>query len=319
VGAKTSISWTEKTWNYFRGCSETSPGCANCYARLMAARMSGHNPDGSPQPYNGLAYFDENGKSHWTGKVVAVPDHLDDPMRWQKPSLIFVNSMSDWCHETVEYNAVVNMFEVMEKASWHIFQPLTKRAELMPDMLRSITLKSGRNLGKDPLPNVWMGVTMENEKTAASRSKYMAEVAKMGYLVWWSAEPLVGNCDWERWVSESRSKWVVFGGESRQGDSDTVRDMPLSWVYDGLAACKKLGVSAHVKQLGYWWAKNNLREEKCKADPHGKKMECWPLDLRIQDYPVDIVQALKWDGKSRRVGKTIPLEVVNTVTALQAA
>lgn len=304
MGAKTGISWTERTWNYLRGCKEKSAGCANCYARLMAARYSGKG-----QPYEGLAYFDEAGKSHWTGKIAVVQDALDLPLRWPRPSLIFTNSMSDLFHEDVDETAIINSFEIMEKASWHIFQTLTKRPERMPEILNNITLKSGRNLGKDPLPNVWIGTTMEDEKTAAERSKYLA--ATPAAIRWWSAEPLIGNCDWERWIVESKSDWVVLGGESRQGSAQSCRPMNIEWEREALAACKKLNVAAFNKQLGYWLAKSLLREEKFKADPSGKKMDCWPADLRVQDYPIDIKKALEWDGKPHRVGKTIPLEVLH--------
>jgi protein gp37 len=259
-----------------------------------------------------LAYYDKDGKSRWTGKVVAVPDHLDDPIRWQRPSMIFVNSMSDIFHEDVEWNAIVNMYEVMETAWWHIFQPLTKRPELMAEILPKITLKSGRNLGKDPLPNVWHGVSMEDEKTARERSKYLA--ATPSALRWWSAEPLIGNCDWEKWIAESKSDWVVFGGESRQGDAHVVRPMEVAWIREGLAACQKLGVSAHVKQMGYWLAKSLMRPEKFAADPSGKKPFCWPEDIRVQDFPVDVKKVLAWDQKQHKVDrKTVPLEVLNTV------
>ncbi len=308
MGAKTAISWTERTWNYFRGCSEKSSGCASCYARLMAARFSGPG-----QPYEGVAYMSADGKSHWTGDIVVAPEHLDDPVRWQRPSLIFTNSMSDLFHENAERNAIINSFEVMETASWHIFQTLTKRPELMPDILNSITLKSGRNLGRDPLPNVWIGTTMEDEKTAAERSKWLARTPAA--VRWWSAEPLIGNCDWERWITESKSDWVVFGGESRQGAADSVRTMEMSWIREGLAACRKLDVAAFVKQLGYWLAKDTLRPEKFKADPSGKKPACWPEDIKVFDYPVDIEKALAWDGQSRRIGKTVPLEVLNLAVA----
>lgn len=306
MGAKTAISWTDRTWNYLRGCSEKSSGCAMCYARLMAARFSGPG-----QPYEGLAFMDEKGKSHWTGKVAVVPDMLDAPLRWQKPSLIFTNSMSDLFHENVEKEAIINSFEVMEKANWHIFQTLTKRPELMPEILHNITLKSGRNLGKDPLPNVWIGTTMEDEKTAAERSKWLALTPAA--VRWWSAEPLIGNCDWERWITVSKSDWVVFGGESRQGDARLTRRMELSWIREGLAACKKLGVAAYNKQLGYWLAKDILRPEKFKADSSGKKPECWPLDIRVEDYPVDLDTALAWDGKQHKHNGVIPLEVLNKV------
>jgi protein gp37 len=270
----------------------------------MAARHSGKG-----KPYEGLAYFDERGRSQWTGKIVAVPGMLEAPLRWQRPSLIFTNSMSDLFHENVEFNAVVNSFEIMEKAHWHIFQTLTKRPAIMAEMLPRITLRSGRNLGKDPLPNVWLGATMEDEKTAAERSRYLA--ATPAVHRWWSAEPLIGNCDWERWITASGVDWVVFGGESRQGPARLIRRMELEWVRQGLAACKKLGVAAFVKQLGYWLAKSTLRKEKFKADPSGKKPACWPLDIQVQDYPVDITTVLTWDGQHHRVDKTLPLEVLS--------
>lgn len=306
MGARTDISWTERTWNYFRGCTEKSSGCAMCYARLMSARFSGPG-----QPYEGLAYMDDKGKSHWTGKIVAVPEMLEAPLRWQRPSMIFTNSMSDLFHENAEREAIINSFEVMEKAHWHIFQTLTKRPELMPEILHSITLKSGRNLGKDPLPNVWIGTSMEDEKTAAERSKYLA--ATPAAVRWWSAEPLLGNCDWDKWIAESKSDWVVFGGESRQGDARLTRTMKMEWIREGLASCNKLGVAAFVKQLGYWLAKETLRPEKFKADPSGKKPECWPDDVVIQNYPIDIKEALRWDGKHHKVDKLIPLNVLNVV------
>ena len=304
MGAKTGISWTERTWNYLRGCSEKSSGCANCYARLMAARFSG--PGG---PYEGLAYMDDKGKSHWTGEVAIVPHMLDQPLRWPTPSLIFTNSMSDLFHENVDIEAISNSFEVMETATWHIFQTLTKRPELMPEILHKITLKSGRNLGKDPLPNVWIGTSMENEATCKERSKYLAQTPAA--VRWWSAEPLVGDCDWERWIIESKSDWVVFGGESKQGEADVCREMQISWLRSGLAACKKLGVAAFNKQLGYWLAKSILREEKFKNDPSGKKPDCWPTDLMVQDYPIDVKAFLATVARPKRYAKVVPLEVLN--------
>lgn len=308
MGAKTGISWTNHTWNYVRGCSEVSSGCANCYARLMAARFSGPG-----QPYEGLAYLDENGHSHWTGKVAVVPHMLDQPIRWGTPSLIFVNSMSDLYHENIELNAIINSYEVMETANWHIYQTLTKRVELLSEVRAKVTLKSGRNLAKDPLPWEWVGASIENEATARERSKLLGETNAA--IRWISAEPLVGNIDWERMLIESKANWVVFGGESRQGESKVCREMPMSWVREGLDACKKLGVSAFVKQLGYWTAKSVLRPEKFAADPSGKKPYCWPEDIQVQDYPIDIKVALQWNGKARRVGKVIPLEVLSMVAA----
>lgn len=305
MGATTDISWTERTWNYLRGCSEKSAGCAECYARLMAARFSGPG-----QPYEGLAYMDKNGLSKWTGKVVAVPSHLEDPIRWQRPSLIFTNSMSDLFHETVETAAIANSFEVMELANWHIYQTLTKRPERMPSILGNMVLKSGRHLGENPLPNVWVGVSIEDEKTAAERSHLLAETPAA--LRWWSAEPLIGNIDWRKWLPISKADWVVFGGESKQGVQNP-RVMKMEWLRDGLAACKELGIPAFVKQLGWVSGKAQLHPGKFRADPSAKKPECWPTDVRVQDWPLDIKAALAWDGKHHKVSKIVPLEVLATV------
>jgi protein gp37 len=289
MGAKTGISWTNRTWNYLRGCSRKSAGCIYCYAEQMAARFSGPG-----QPYEGLAEMGEDGRGHWTGKVVAVPDHLDDPIRWQTPSMIFTNSMSDLYHERAELNMIVNSFEVMELADWHIYQTLTKRPERMASILPTITLKSGRNLGTDPLPHVWAGTSIEDEKAAAERSIHLANTPAA--IRWGSAEPLIGEVDWERWLPVSKANWVVFGGESRQGGIP--RPMKLEWVRQGIAACRKLGIPVFVKQLGWHWARETFCDGKFRADPSGKKMICWPEDLRIQEYPVDVQEALKWDGKA---------------------
>jgi protein gp37 len=267
----------------------------------MAARFSGPG-----MPYEGLAYMGADGKGHWTGKLKYVPEHLNDPISWQRPSLIFTNSMSDLFHETADFNAIVNSYEVMEKANWHIYQTLTKRPELEAELLPKITLKSGRNLGTDPLPQVWAGVSIEDEKTAAERAKWLARIPAA--LRWWSAEPLIGNVDWERWLAISKADWVVFGGESKQGGSPC-REMQVSWVREGLEACRKLKITAFVKQMGWVWAKDFLHPGKFEADPKGKKMECWPLDIRVREWPVDIKSALAWDCKYRKVGKTIPLMV----------
>lgn len=310
MGAKTGISWTGKTWNYVRGCSEVSSGCANCYARLMAARFNGIN-----QPYQGLAYFDETGRSRWTGKLAVVPHQLDLPIRWQKPDLVFVNSMSDLYHEDMDINAIINSYEVMETANWHIYQTLTKRAELLADTRTKITLKSGRNLYSNPLPNEWLGISVEDEKTAIERAKYLGNTPAA--VRWISAEPLIGNIDWERLIIESKANWIVIGGESRQGDEKKCREMPISWIRDGINVCNKLGIPVFIKQLGYWTAKFTLRPEKFKADPSGKKPECWPEDIAVQNYPIQIKELEnaqnEWTKKNKRkpVPNVIPLEILD--------
>jgi protein gp37 len=306
MGASTTIGWCERTWNYLRGCSRKSAGCIFCYAEQMAGRFSGPG-----QPYEGLAYM-KDGRGHWTGKIAAVPAHLEDPLRWQRPSMIFTNSMSDLFHEDLEINAIINSFEIMELADWHIYQTLTKRPERMPEILSSITLRSGRNLKKDPLKNVWIGTTIEDDRVAESRAKALGETPAA--IRWVSFEPLIGNMDWRRVLRLSKANWAVFGGESKQG-SDKPREMEVSWVREGLEACREMNISVYIKQLGWTWASKYLHPGKFRADPKGKKMECWPSDLRVQEWPIDIKSTLAWDGKYRKNSGTIPLDVVSVVAA----
>jgi protein gp37 len=122
MSEKTSIGWTDSTWNPLRGCAEISPGCAHCYAAAVAARFSGPG-----QPYEGLAYFDANGKAHWTGKVREAPEKLAEPFAWKKPRRVFVNSMSDLFHEDVPFEFIDKVFAVMASTGRHTYQVLTKR------------------------------------------------------------------------------------------------------------------------------------------------------------------------------------------------
>lgn len=125
MGDKTTIEWTDSTWNPVRGCSRVSEGCRFCYAERVAARFSGPG-----QPYEGLA---ENATAgpRWTGGVRLVPERLDDPLRWKRPRRIFVNSMSDLFHEELSFEEIAAVYGVMAAAPRHVFQVLTKRPERM--------------------------------------------------------------------------------------------------------------------------------------------------------------------------------------------
>jgi protein gp37 len=112
---RTSIEWTETTWNPVRGCSRVSEGCRNCYAERIAARFSRQG-----LPYEGLAVMTPSGP-RWTNEVLCVEELLFEPLRWKKPRMIFVNSMSDLFHENVPFDFIAHVFEIMNGVSWHTF------------------------------------------------------------------------------------------------------------------------------------------------------------------------------------------------------
>ena len=177
MGAKTGIEWTDATWNPIRGCSRVSEGCRNCYAERQALRFAGPG-----QAYEGLAVL-QNGRPHWTGKIAFVEEHLLDPLRWRKPKRIFVNSMSDLFHENVTDEMRDKIFAVMALSPQHTFQVLTKRPKQMLGYLernatggrifhvaQKLDAKGhGAGSGSWPLPNVWLGVSVENQVAADER------------------------------------------------------------------------------------------------------------------------------------------------------
>ena len=218
------IEWTESTWNPVRGCTRVSEGCRFCYAERIAARFSGKG-----MAYEGLA---ENTKAgpRWTQQVVAVPALLNEPLKWKKPRRIFVNSMSDLFHEKIELAYIQKVFSVMEKAHWHQFQVLTKRAELL--------LKYSPKLPWPP--NVWMGVSVEDERVTDRIDALRQTDAHVKFL---SLEPLLGalpNLDLDG------IDWVIVGGESGPG----ARKMEEAWVIEIREQCVDADVAFFFKQWG---------------------------------------------------------------------
>lgn len=211
--AETSIEWTDKVWNPLRGCTRISPGCQNCYAERMAARFSGPGA-----PYEGLARMTEHGP-RWTGKVKPVPEKLMEPLQWRKPARIFVNSMSDLFHEDVPEEYVDQVFGVMAMTPHHTYQVLTKRPERMAmyldhpaDVLisRFVTaavqiVTGGIELQRRPiswpLPNVWLGTSVENQACADRRIPHLLNCPAAIHFL--SCEPLLGpiNLGTLAWVS----------------------------------------------------------------------------------------------------------------------
>lgn len=187
--SNTKIEWTDKSWNPVRGCTRVSHGCEHCYAERQAHRFSG-----SGQPYEGLTEIGPKGP-RWNGKIRLVPELLEEPLRWRKPCRVFVNSMSDLFHEAVPDRFISEVFAVMNTARRHTFQVLTKRPERM---LR---------LGTDQkliyaMSNVWLGVSVEDQKTADERIPLLLQTPAAVRFV--SAEPLLSHIDLSKWLSGNK-------------------------------------------------------------------------------------------------------------------
>jgi len=233
---KTSISWCDRVWNPVRGCSMVSDGCRNCYAQRQAHRFN--FPDG---PYEGLTRMTSSGPV-WNGNIKVVENHLDDPLHWQKPERIFVGSMSDLFHPRVPDSLVMRVWRTMRLTPRHTYLILTKRAERMRDW--SLILNND-----PPLPNVQLGVSVENQKMAEERIPMLLKTPAA--VRWISAEPLLGPIDLSPyWMDRDRYgecgtlDWVVVGGESGPGH----RPMKVEWLESIVEQCVFANVPVFVKQ-----------------------------------------------------------------------
>ena len=303
----TTIQWTDKTWNPVSGCTKVSAGCANCYAERLFPR----------------AY----GKDRKFTDVRFHPERLEQPLRWRKPRRVFVNSMSDLFHESLSTKDVDPVFSVMGLAHRHTFQVLTKRPDLMrnylthPDTrrrlldfsvelassIRGVELKirfEDDGLEGVQFPNVWLGVSVEDQATANERIPLL--LATPAAVRWVSYEPALGPVDLEQIEVRLCAKdapiqpllsrteailplrgerihgrigyehpclgWVVIGGES----GPKARPMELEWARSVIEQCKGAGVPAFMKQLG---------SQAWLLDPKGGDPSEWPEDLRVREFP----------------------------------
>jgi protein gp37 len=236
----TAIEWTDETWNPVTGCTKVSPGCDHCYAERVTER------------FHGRGSFE---------RVVLHPERLDKPLRWSKPRKVFVNSMSDLFHEQVPDEFIAEVFAVMALAPQHTFQVLTKRHGRMRSLLSDPTF--GSNFGpmwaamveRDetfevpwPLPNVWLGVSVEDQRWADIRIPALLDTPAAVRFV--SAEPLLGPVRLRPWVSPFTTDvsvdWVIVGGESGPG----ARPMHPDWARSIRDQCGALGVPFLFKQWG---------------------------------------------------------------------
>jgi protein gp37 len=254
MGDRSNIEWTDATWNPVLGCSKVSPGCDNCYAISMSARLEAM---GNPA-YEGLT-----SEGDWTGKIRLLPERLDQPLRWTKPRRVFVNSMSDLFHPDVPAEFVARVWNIMAQAGKHQFQILTKRPQRMAAWLGEVTQSetgwlthngenpssyggSGtiilHNLGGWPLPNVWLGTSIESDKYAFRANHLRETPAAVRFL---SLEPLLGPLPS---LSLDGIDWVIVGGESGPG----ARPMQPDWVRDLRDRAIEAGVAFFFKQWGAW-------------------------------------------------------------------
>jgi protein gp37 len=220
---KTGIQWTDATWNPVTGCSKVSPGCAHCYAETLSLRFGWSRRPWLPQ------FAPEN--------VVLHPERLDQPRRWRQPRRIFVNSMSDLFHELVPDSFVYEVFGRMEQADWHSYQILTKRPERMAEVVAAYYR---RQRAPRPIPHVWLGVSIENDRWAARADALRATPAAVRFI---SAEPLLGPLPS---LSLTGIDWLIVGGESGVG----ARPMHSAWVRMLRDHAVRQGVAFFFKQWG---------------------------------------------------------------------
>lgn len=260
----TAIEWTDETWNPIVGCSVVSPGCTNCYAmKTAAARL-----DGNPAtPHYAGTTKQTNGGAVWTGRVMLAPDHiLEKPLRWKSPRRIFVNSMGDLFHWAVPDEWIDRVFAVMALAPQHTFQVLTKRAHRMRAYMVAMRGVGTLHERPWPLPNVWLGVSAEDQARADERIPELLATPAAVHFV--SAEPLLGPIDFtdispngiqqiNALSGHSRTPdtdafarlgWIIVGGESGPG----ARPMHPDWARAIRDQCAAAGTAFFFKQWGEW-------------------------------------------------------------------
>lgn len=221
--SKSKIEWTEVTWNPITGCSKISEGCLNCYAERMSRRLKAMK-----------------NKRYKNGFELTVHEDLfEEPLKWKKPRMIFVNSMSDLFHSNVSDEEILKIFDVMNRADQHIFQVLTKRAERLLELSSKIKWTK----------NIWLGVTVETNNNYHRLEMLRNINAHIKFL---SCEPLLGPLyD----IDLTNINWVIVGGESGPGS----REMKEEWVLDILDSCRKYESKFFFKQWGGVNKKKNGR------------------------------------------------------------
>ncbi len=265
----TKIPWTDETWNPAVGCTKVSEGCTNCYAEKMAVRLycMGVGKEGNAIKKYGSVLCD----SKWNGKVFCDESALDKPLHWKKPRRIFVCSMSDLFHPSVPFEFIDKVFDTMLSCRQHTFQLLTKRPERALEYYDGV-ISDSSIMGEPAMidhidaKHIHLGVTAENQKCADERIPILLQIPAAVRFV--SCEPLLGWVNLHIAEGAGILGWVIVGCES----GPKRRECKLEWVRSIVEQCKAIGVPVFVKQISI----------------NGKvshKMEEWPEDLRVQEYP----------------------------------
>lgn len=325
----TGIQWTDATWPIVQGCTPVSPGCANCYVpRTLIRHVYNPNPKIS-LPVMGLV--EQEPCLRFTGKVALREDRMSWPLKWRKPSMIFVPSHGDLFHDAVPDDFILRTFDVMRRCTWaggqdggkikgngHTFQVLTKRAQRMADFSERLRWDgeklflgdSGGTLALPPNPQIWMGVSVEDQRRFDERGPILLKCpAAVRFL---SCEPLLGPLDFHfgctpedmEWRREHDVNydatcfdWGITGGES----GPKSRPCHVEWIESIVKQYRTSGVACFVKQLGSkpfladgsdpngWptiggpvdWETGNVSLN----DSHGGDPDEWPEHLRVREFP----------------------------------
>jgi protein gp37 len=346
MSANSNISWTDNTWPIVAGCEYESPGCANCWAVRDSWRLAHHPNPAVSNPYAGTVRKTADGKLIWTGVVRTLPERLTWPLGWRKRKRIFVCSQADLFHPAVPFEFIAAVYGVMVTAHWHTYQVLTKHAARMLEFFEWLLGDPGPveriNGAMDtwvrdpreraafrstcsslvasfcwPPANVWVGVTVEDQKRADERIPLLLQAPVA--LRWISAEPLLEEVNVASWLApkgalgqdRARSRWiswVVAGGESAQ-TRRTTREFDVAWARSLLAQCVESGTAFFMKQLGtvpvqdgislpgMQWPSDTRRREAGLGKvyilhPVGRTSRYkwheprrWPLDVQVQEFP----------------------------------
>jgi len=260
MSENSKIEWTDASWNVTAGCTAVSSGCAHCYAASMTRRL---------QAIGIAGYADLTNDRHFNGTVRCLPQKLGIPLRWKKPRRIFVNSMSDLFHKDVPFEFIDKVFAVMSMSE-HTFQILTKRPERAADYfsdpiarqaawayqaIKTLNREDYGQLPCFPLPNVWIGTSIENQAAADKRIPELFKIpAKLLFV---SNEPSLGPVDWQKWYPHpihgkcrpmEQIGWFICGGES----GPHARPMHPDWPNDLRDQCASAGIPFFFKQWGEW-------------------------------------------------------------------
>lgn len=230
----TKIEWTEETWNPTTGCTKYTAGCEHCYAAMFAKRLMAM---GNPRYKNGF-------------NVSVHHDLFQKPLEWKKPKMIFVNSMSDLFHDDIPDDDILSIFETMNKASWHIFQVLTKRVERLVNLSPRIKWTD----------NIWMGVSVENKAAIHRCEKLKQTDAKVKFV---SAEPLLESIST---INLQGIDWLIVGGES----GAQCRPIKELWVIELRDLAQKNGIPFFFKQWG------GFRKKEAGCELQGKIYKEYP-------------------------------------------